>query len=107
VTGPRVLPALTEKQFMAQVVDLAQLYRWKTFHAFLSIHSPAGWPDLALCRVDKHTGAARLVVAELKSEKGKVSDAQWMWLDLLSRVPGVETYIWRPADTDEIVKVLR
>lgn len=86
---------------MAQVVDLARLRGWATYHPFLSIHSPRGWPDLVLCR------PPRLVLAELKSEKGKVSPDQERWLEMLGACDGVEAFLWRPSDFDRIVEVLR
>lgn len=95
------LPALTEKEFQAQVIDLATTLGWTTYHPWLSIRSPRGWPDLAMCR------PPRLVLAELKSERGKVTPAQAGWLDLLGQCPGVEVHLWRPADFDEIVTLLR
>jgi hypothetical protein len=49
----------------------------------------------------------RLVFAELKSETGTVKPAQAEWLDVLRAVPGLEVYVWRPGDMDEIARVLR
>lgn len=92
---------ITEKQFMAQVVEIAGILGWATYHPWLSIHSPRGWPDLALVR------PPRLVLAELKSEKGKVSEAQSRWLDLLADCDGVEVHVWRPSDFDALTEVLR
>jgi hypothetical protein len=104
MTPPRTLPAglaTTEKQFLGQVRQMAQIFGWTTYHPFLSIHSPRGWPDLALCR------PPRLALAELKTEKGKTTPPQDEWLRLLSACPGVETYLWRPGDLDTIAQVLR
>lgn len=93
-------PGGTEAAFQAQVVQLARLCGWATFHPWLSVKSAHGWPDLALAR----TG--RLVLAELKSDQGKVTAAQQGWLDLLRTVEGIEVYLWRPSDFDEIERVL-
>jgi hypothetical protein len=57
-----------------------------------SIHSPAGFPDLVLCR------PPRLVVAELKTATGKATLAQQEWLAALGACTGVEAALWRPAD---------
>lgn len=95
------VPALTEKEFLRQVVDLARLFRWRTYHPWLSVRSERGWPDLALCR------PPRLVLAELKSERGKTSPSQDEWLALLAAVHGVETFLWRPSDLDHIAEILR
>ena len=92
---------LTEKQFQRQVTDLAHLLRWNTYHPYLSIHSERGWPDLTLIR------PPRLLFAELKTAKGKTTVHQEKWLGLLGECPGVEVYLWRPADWEEIAEALR
>lgn len=86
---------------MAQIVDLARTFGWAAYHPYLSVRSAPGWPDLALVR------PPRLVLAELKSERGKVSVHQQHWLDLLGACDGVEVYVWRPSDLDIAVRVLR
>ena len=95
--------ALTEKDFERQVRDLAKLFGWKYYHPFLSKWSERGFPDVTLVR------PPRIIFAELKSEKGKVSPAQQEWLDLLGNVgdKDVQVYIWRPSQIEEIVEVLR
>jgi hypothetical protein len=98
---PHVIGHLTEKQWLAQVRDLATLLGWEPYHAFLSIHSPQGWPDLALVR------PPRIILAELKTDKGKTTPAQDHWLDLLRACPGVEVFVWRPADIEAVAEVLR
>jgi hypothetical protein len=99
VTG-RAL-AETEKEWAQVVADYARLRGWTRYHPWLSAHSPRGWPDEALCR------PPRLVLAELKSEKGKVSPAQQTWLDLLGACPGVEVYVWRPSDWSHVQEILK
>jgi hypothetical protein len=96
---------MTEKQFQQQILDLARLMGWKVYFTWNSVHSPAGFPDLAMVR------GARLIFAELKTDTGKVTPAQTEWLDALKTVQGkfvsVEVYLWRPADFDQIVSLLR
>lgn len=92
---------LSERDFQAQILDLAHLFGWTVYHPMLSKWSERGWPDLAMCR------PPRLILAELKAEKGKVSEHQERWLAMLRACPGVETYLWRPADFDAIAEVLR
>ena len=53
--------AVTEKQFMQQVIELARVLGFKVYHTHDSRRSQSGWPDLAMVK----TG--RLVLAELKS----------------------------------------
>jgi hypothetical protein len=97
---PTARVAETEKSFQGWVIEFAQWHHWEVFHPWTSIHSPQGWPDLALVR------PPRFVVAELKSQKGKLRPAQARWLDKLERCPGVEVFVWRPSDRDEIGIVL-
>ena len=92
---------ISEKQFMGMVVDLAKILGWESYHPWLSIYSARGWPDLAMVR------PPRLILAELKTEKGTPSPAQSHWLGLLGECPGVETFLWKPSDFDEIARVLR
>lgn len=98
-------PPLTEKAFQRQVVELAKLLGWRCYHPFLSKWSERGFPDLTLVR------GQRLVFAELKTDHGKVSSFQAEWQGLLAEVsrgnPGVEVYLWRPADFDAIQAALR
>lgn len=91
----------TERAFQAQVIELARLCGWRVHHQWSAVHSPAGWPDLVLCR------PPRLVIAELKAEDGVLTPAQETWIALLRACPGVETFVWRPSDWDEISRTLR
>jgi len=42
----------------------------------------------------------------LKSSTGRVSPEQKLFQAQLAQCPGVETYIWRPQDRDEMERVL-
>lgn len=95
------LPLITERDFMRQVMDLAGILGWVTYHPMLSKWSERGWPDLAMVR------PPRFILAELKRETGKTSVHQDRWLALLRECPGVETYLWRPSDLDTIAGILR
>jgi hypothetical protein len=94
---------LSEKQFSQQVTDAAKTFGWLVYRTWNSQHSPAGFPDLCMVRL------SRIIFAELKSEKGKVSPAQQEWLNALSgHGYHIETYLWRPSQfEDEIVRILR
>lgn len=93
--------ALTEKQFEAQIKEIAKLFDWRYYHTWRSIHSPAGYPDVCMVRLSK------IIYAELKSEKGKVSQKQQEWLDDLLATGKVEVYLWKPSQFEEIVEILR
>jgi hypothetical protein len=92
--------AVTEKAFSEQVLTLAKLLGWTHYRVWVSIRSPRGFPDLVLVR------PPRLIFAELKSEKGRLTEAQRAWIELLAQVPAVETYVWRPSDWPTILAVL-
>jgi hypothetical protein len=47
----------------------------------------------------------RQVIAELKSQKGKVTDFQKDWLEKFKLV-GAEVYLWRPSDIRDIEEIL-
>lgn len=99
---PKSLTALTEKQFLAQVLDLATLYHWRAYHPYLSIKSASGFPDVVLTRPGEP-----VLFVELKTDTGRVTPAQAAWLADLALATGTESYLWRPYDFDAIVARLR
>jgi len=101
---------LTESMWQRRVLDLAALCGWRVAH-FRPSRTVTGWrtaveadgagfPDLTMTR------SGRLIVAELKSETGRVTPAQLAWLSELSAVPGVEVHLWRPSDWARVQRVL-
>jgi hypothetical protein len=90
---------LTEKQFQTQVVALARSLGYRVYHPWLSIRSEKGWPDLAIFK------PGRFLLAELKTEKGKLTQNQELMIEEL-RQAGVEVHVWRPGDWDDIVRIL-
>jgi hypothetical protein len=101
VSTLRQLAPLTEKQFQAQVVEMAKWLGWDVFYDTQPKGSVKGWPDLTLMR------PPRLVFAELKSAVGRFTKPQRYWLDHLRQCGGVEVYEWRPADWPQIEEVLK
>lgn len=92
---------MSEKQLMETIRQAAKLLGYLCYHTHNSMHSAGGFPDLVLVR------KRRLIFAELKSAKGKITDGQESWLQALQwSVPGVEVYLWRPIDLDEALKIL-
>ena len=89
---------ISEKEWAAQVYDLARTFNWRRYHTYRSERSPAGFPDEVLVR-------DRVIFVELKRESGKVSLAQAEWI-LALRAAGAEAYVWRPSDLDEVGRVL-
>lgn len=95
---------LSEARFQSQVTQLAKYYGWAVYHAPDNKPGPhgrrqtvaRGWPDLFMVR------DGQAIAAELKTDKGRVRPEQVEWLAALDLVPGVETFLWRPADFDEV-----
>lgn len=92
---------ITEKQMERQIADLARLFGWERAHAWTSIHSPSGFPDDVLVR------PPRIVMLELKSAKGKLTERQEKWGELLKACPQIEYRIIRPDDLESVAELLR
>jgi len=93
---------VTEADLREQIRDLCKLFGWKMYFTWKSYHSPKGFPDLVLANPEQK----RIIYAELKSEKGKLTPQQEEWLEALAAC-GQEVYLWRPVDFEGIVEVLR
>lgn len=105
--------ALTEKEFQKQVLAYAALRGWKTAHfgntvkivrrgadyRTIADRGAAGFPDLVILR------PPRLLFAELKAEKGRLTKEQADWLAGLGE-SGQEVHCWRPSDWETIEQVL-
>lgn len=89
----------TEESFQCVVRALARMHGWLCYHTRDSRRSPDGFPDLVLVK------GSRLVVAELKSAKGKTTAAQGAWLEAF-RATGAEVFVWKPSDWPMIQQVL-
>jgi VRR-NUC domain len=91
---------VTEKQFMAAVVEMAQMLGWLSYHTHDSRRSEAGFPDIVCVRRD------RVLFIELKTEKGRLSEEQERWLSALG-LAGADVHCWRPSDWPAIEETLR
>lgn len=110
-----------EGAFQAAIVELALRLDWRVFHPRKTatarldargrptyrtpLTGHAGWPDLVLVR------AGRMILAELKAEKGRVDPEQRAWLDRLEEVElnasgAVLVRVWSPRDWPEIERLL-
>ena len=98
---PQLTIYKTEKDFQQQIKDMAELFGWWAFHPYDSRRSPAGWPDLVMI----HRTTGRTIFVEVKTMKGRVSNAQSVCLELLGMQN--EVYVWRPSDLEAIEEVLR
>jgi hypothetical protein len=107
---------MSEAELQSNVIAHLKLFGWRYYHTRLSFGSNAGFPDLVAVRAsDKER--SRLAFIELKSEKGKYTDAQEDWLQELfdvsiqgafgcgesTRCEGVrfDVYRWRPHDLSD------
>ena len=82
----------SESEFQGRVIALAYAKGWRIYHTHDSRRSVAGFPDLLML----HPTHGQLV-AELKTEKGKLTPQQANWL-LAFEQAGQKAAIWRPAD---------
>jgi VRR-NUC domain len=96
MTARQLLRAqITEAAWLDQVRQLARINGWLAYHTHDSRRSDAGFPDLVLVRPPE------LIVAELKTERGRVTGAQSHWIEALL-ASGVEALVWRPSDLEAV-----
>jgi hypothetical protein len=98
-----------EQAFQNQVVQLAHTFGWLVQHTraakqgdrwLTPIQGDAGFPDLVLVHYRRG-----IIFAELKSDTGALSDAQYQWGRTIKEAGG-EWKLWRPKDLDEIQRRL-
>lgn len=129
---------ISEHDFSTQVESLLSMFHWRwchfrparTEHSWrTAMTGDKGFPDYIATR------PPRLLIFELKNEKGKLTPEQEAWLaDLkesqrmitlepvvlqrgkmahldsgndISLIPSFEVYLWRPSDFNEIASILR
>jgi len=105
----------TEAEFQDVVLELAGVCGWMVHHVRPArmkdgswrtpVQGDVGFPDLVLVR------DGRIVFAELKSERGRLSAAQKDWLGELRKAAAwcgvsVVVELWRPSDWDDVVACL-
>jgi hypothetical protein len=101
MNGRAVLDAAaSEAELLALVREAAGRFGWRSYHTHDSRRSEAGFPDLVLAR------GGELIFAELKSERGRVSETQRAWLADLEAA-GCEVHVWRPSDGGALLDRLR
>ena len=102
-------PSGPEEALLTQVLALARLTGWLTFHARAG-RTAHGWttplqgdgkgfPDLVLF----HPRRALLAFVELKSDVGCLTADQRRWLSALhGAFPGLRALVWRPSQWPDI-----
>jgi len=103
---------INEKAWHAQVVRQIKTFRWTHAH-FRPLMTTRGWrtpvsgdgegfPDFVILK------PPRLLAVELKTDDERTSvlaPAQQAWLDAFAAC-GVETFVWRPKDALDVVRIL-
>jgi hypothetical protein len=94
---------VTEKILQDAVYDCARRLGYLAYHVYDARRSAPGFPDLVLVK------PPRLIVAELKTEKGRLSAHQEVWLHRFLQIDGVEVYLWKPSQwlSGEVEAILR
>ena len=108
---------MTEAEFQRQVIQLATLFGWRVHHVRPArvrvrgkdtyrtpVQGHKGFPDLVLAR------RGRVIFAELKTGRGRLSEDQILWRDAMSGGQAAEYAgwkIWRPMDWAHIERILR
>ena len=100
--NPRRALQATEAEWSRTFKQLLTTLGWTGYHTWMSRFSEAGYPDWTCFSVRQQ----RVIWVELKSETGKVSQAQQKWIDAL-RACGQEVYVWRPSDFEEAAEILK
>src|SRR5690242_3351592 len=95
----------SEAGFQAWVIERAGHFGFEAWHDHDSRRNRRGLPDLILVRPAKAGRPGRLIFAELKRQRGRLSVEQQVWVAMLATCP-CEVYVWRPSDRTEIERVL-
>ena len=90
---------MTEKEFQAQIVELVGILGGMVYHTYDSRRSAPGFPDLTIV-----TGDRRLIFAELKNDRGRLTEYQKTWLEAL---PDHQAFLWRPDDQNDAGRIIQ
>lgn len=121
MTARQTLDAhISEAEFMAQVIDLAERSGWLVAHIpdglyrmaakqrrFRAMVGAKGFPDLCCAHATDHSRP--ILFLELKAQNGRLSAEQKQWLAALKafdRSDEVVVRVVKPSDWDEIELLL-
>lgn len=96
-----LLNAVTETQWQAQVETWAKRAGWLGYHVRDSRGSARGFPDCVFVRPQ----TSEIVWAELKTERGKVTPSQQVWIEAL-KACNQRVFVLRPSDEWFIKRIL-
>ena len=85
-----------EQRLLDRVRALAKINGFKTYHTNRSDRSEPGFPDIVA------TNGRCILMAEIKSATGKLTQEQAQWIALLSHTGLVDVRVWKPSDWPEI-----
>lgn len=101
-----LLTHLSEGQFLDMIITRARARQWLVHHdrpaptkdrngrwITHTVGDP-GFPDLVMAK------AGRCIFAEVKTETGRISPAQRVWIEALNGA------VWRPSDWPAICEIL-
>lgn len=96
---------ISEREFQRSVISLARMTGWVVDHTppmrnmggDIYTGGLTGKTDLVLFSLN----GKGIIYAELKTETGRLSEAQKRFADII-RGNGAEYYLWRPSDMDSI-----
>ncbi len=91
---------MTEAELQSLITDACDLHSWLWHHETDSRKSNAGYPDLTVVR------GRHILHMELKSERGRLTIEQQMWMDALARVDTIASAVVRPCDADAVLERL-
>jgi hypothetical protein len=91
---------MTEAELQSAIIDAAELGGWLIFHDNDSRRNRPGFPDLVLVR------GPDILFVELKTDTGRVTAEQRVWLDGLSSIDNVSCGVIRPSDADGLIRRL-
>lgn len=107
------LPKMSERELQKAVVDMARQFGWLVHHGkpapirgdrwITPVQGDSGFPDLIMSR------HGSIVIAELKAERGRLSEGQQEWMLELSGQPGwgySRTSESRPLSIDQYLQVV-
>jgi len=101
VTVSPLSRAMTEDQLLDAIRSYARLMGWLTYHVHDSRRSEPGFPDLVCIR--GNTAWA----LELKTEKGRITEDQELWISAINQVENIQAMVIRPSQLDEIIRLMR
>ena len=100
---------VSEADLAKAVEDLLDIYGWKWCH-YRPAKTSKGWRTA----LSGHPGlldyiatkGSRLLIFELKSERGNLTPEQLSWWNVLI-LTKAEVYTWRPSDRESIEGILK